>query len=142
MTFDFEKYLTEKLGNIVNELNFTDDNGNPETVNVIVTEEQLFAKMKELIPNNSINSNNPVFFENYSDALLYKLKTSTSESLKEIPDVTEGLENRILSALSIGNNINKIINEIVTKRYTLSRIKRIMISLLFSVIILCCIVLI
>lgn len=52
MTFDFERYLTEKLGNIVSELNFTDENGNPETVNVIVTEEQLFAKMEKLTPNN------------------------------------------------------------------------------------------
>lgn len=52
MTFDFERYLTEKLGNIVNVLNFTDEDGNPETVNVIVTEEQLFAKMEKLIPNN------------------------------------------------------------------------------------------
>lgn len=84
-----------------------------------------------LIPKESVTSN-PVFFEDFNNIFLYKLKTSTTNSLLEIPDVVEGLENRILS--SIGNNsLEDIVNNITTKRYTLSRIKRILISLILDI---------
>lgn len=85
-----------------------------------------------LIPSNSIIPSNPVFFEDFNNAFLYKLKTSTQISLTELPDVIEGLENRIIASIC-NNNINDIINKITTKRYTLSRIKRILISLLLDI---------
>lgn len=84
-----------------------------------------------LIPKNSIISN-PVFFEDFNNIFLYKLKTATTSSLIKIPDVVEGLENRIISSVS-NNNIEDIINKIATKRYTMSRIKRILISLILDI---------
>jgi len=88
--------------------------------------------VKSLIPKNSITPNKPVFFENFNDILIYKLKSSTPSSLLELPDVIEGLENRILSSLEC-NDINCIIDKITTKRYTLSRIKRILISMILEI---------
>lgn len=85
-----------------------------------------------LIPSNSIIPEKPVFFEDFNSELMYKLKTATHSSLNEIPDVVEGLENRILNSI-FSNDISETINKITTKRYTLSRIKRILISLLLDI---------
>lgn len=85
-----------------------------------------------LIPDNSIIPEKPVFFEDFNNKLMYKLKTSTPDSLIQLPDVIEGLENRILGSIC-NNKIDDTINKITTKRYTLSRIKRILISLLLDI---------
>jgi predicted nucleotidyltransferase len=74
----------------------------------------------------------PVFSEDFEKILIYKLRTSTKEDLANIPDVTEGLENRIIKSLH-NNNIADILNEIKTKRYPESRIRRILISLLLDI---------
>lgn len=67
---------------------------------------------------------------NFSMVLLYLLRNSTLENLKNIIDVTEGLENRIISCSKNYNNIYEILNCISTKRYTMTRLKRILIHLL------------
>jgi len=85
-----------------------------------------------LIPNNSIIPNQPAFFEDFNNEFMYKLKTSTPSLLTELPDVVEGIENRIIASIC-SNDINDILNKITTKRYTLSRIKRILISLLLDI---------
>lgn len=96
---------------------------------------ELIEKNEEfnsLIPKNSIISDKPVFFEYFNDIFMYRLNSVTPSYLLELPDVIEGLENRILSSLEC-NDINCIINKITTKRYTLSRIKRILISLILEI---------
>ena len=91
------------------------------------------ASVYKLIPENSRIPDKNVFFEDFNDIFMYKLKTTNIDRLKSIPDVIEGLENRIISSLYTTNDINEIIDTIKTKRYTLSRIKRIMISLLLDI---------
>ena len=50
------------------------------------------------------------------------------EDFAEIEDVTEGLENRIFNAVRESTGIDEIYEHIKTKRYTLSRIRRIIIK--------------
>ncbi|HEY5575389.1 MAG TPA: nucleotidyltransferase [Clostridiaceae bacterium] len=47
-------------------------------------------------------------------------------ALKNLPDVTEGLENRIFKAAESAADFDQLINSVKTKRYTYSRICRIM----------------
>ena len=58
-------------------------------------------------------------------AILYKLRTMTGEDFKEIPDVSEGLENRIAEAVKTAQSLEELYALIKTKRYTHSRIRRI-----------------
>lgn len=51
MKYDFESYLHQKLSRIAVELDFKDENGNPDPVKIEVSEEQNFAKMDKLTPN-------------------------------------------------------------------------------------------
>ncbi|WP_425448950.1 nucleotidyltransferase [Dethiothermospora halolimnae] len=76
---------------------------------------------------NSFNS-----LKNYNDLLLYLIRTTSTESIKELLDVDEGLENRIIEFGSKYNEINKILDGIKTKRYTYTRLQRIMMHLLLG----------
>lgn len=65
--------------------------------------------------------------------ILYKLRTMTIEEIKDIPDVTEGLENAIKNAADSCNNIIDFVNIVKSKRYTQTRIQRILIYTLLGI---------
>lgn len=72
------------------------------------------------------SSNYPFVFEN--DMFKYiKYKLFTNEnSLLQLPDVSEGLENRILKEILNANSLNELILNSKSKRYTYTRISRIL----------------
>lgn len=66
-------------------------------------------------------------------AMLYKLRSMSPEDIAALPDVSEGLENRIYNAVRNSLNIDQLIAEIKTKRYTHARIRRIMLYALLGI---------
>ena len=68
-----------------------------------------------------------------SPLVLYRLRNMSTEGLKRISDVSEGLENRIMRALSDSANLSELIRNVSTKRYTASRVARILVSALLGV---------
>lgn len=66
-------------------------------------------------------------------ALLLRLRTSTPEQIAALPDVSEGLENRILAAARESSSLEELTGRIKTKRYPLSRIRRILLSSLLQI---------
>lgn len=70
--------------------------------------------------------------DNFSQVLLYLLRNITSESLRHIVDVNEGLDNRIVECSNKYSHIEEIIDCISTKRYTITRLKRILVHLLIN----------
>lgn len=68
-----------------------------------------------------------------SSLILYKLKTINKEELKKIQDVNEGLENRIKKYAETALTIQDLLSAIKTKRYTMARLKRILLYVLFDV---------
>lgn len=64
--------------------------------------------------------------------LLYKLRSTSVDEIAEISDVGQGLENRIYGARMSGS-LDEILFTVKTKRYTMSRIRRIMLSLLIGI---------
>ena len=63
--------------------------------------------------------------ENIEKIILYKLSSMTENELRNMPDVHEGFENRIIKAVQNTNNFNELCEKLKTKRYTMSRIRRI-----------------
>ncbi len=59
--------------------------------------------------------------------LAYLIKTP-AEELAKAPDISEGLENRIKEAALTSDTLDGLIDKIKTKRYTHSRIRRIILS--------------
>ncbi len=58
-------------------------------------------------------------------AILSKLRTLSADDLRQIEDVSEGLENRIIDAVKSSGNVTEMLDKIKTKRYTHARIRRI-----------------
>lgn len=71
--------------------------------------------------------------ENLERAILYKLRTMTKSDFEKLPEVMQGLENRIYDSVKKYNSVNEIINSIKTKRYTHSRLRRIIIYALLGI---------
>ena len=64
--------------------------------------------------------------------LLYKLRTSSAEDIAGICDVGQGLEHRIYGARMAGS-VDELLFTVKTKRYTMARIRRIMLALLIGI---------
>lgn len=70
---------------------------------------------------------------NFSNIILYKARTMSMQNLAKIQGVTEGLENRIKKAAIESTNFNEFIQNIKTKRYTESKITRILTAMLLDI---------
>lgn len=68
--------------------------------------------------------------ENYSQILIYLLRTIDKNKFRELMDIETGLENRIIECGYKDNDIIKVIDNTLTKRYPRTRIQRLMIHLL------------
>lgn len=71
--------------------------------------------------------------QKYEKEIFYTLRKMTVAQIAELPDVTEGLENSIKNAANFCNNIHDFINIVKTKRYTQTRIQRILIFALLGI---------
>lgn len=65
--------------------------------------------------------------------VILKLRGMSITDIAKIADVSEGLENRLYNAIKNGNNINEIIENTKSKRYTYARIRRLIISCLLDI---------
>ena len=66
----------------------------------------------------------------FEKEIIYTLRKMSVTEIADLQDVTEGLENSIKHAANTCNNLEDLINSIKSKRYTRSRIQRI---LLYSI---------
>lgn len=57
-------------------------------------------------------------------AVLSVLRTKTLDDLKNLPDVSEGIENKLLSAIRLAESLDDLYNRLKVKRYTMARIRR------------------
>lgn len=69
----------------------------------------------------------------FETAVLYKMRTVSSGELALAPDVSEGVENRILSAAASATTLDELYDMAKTKRYTHARIRRIVLNNLIGI---------
>lgn len=82
----------------------------------------------ELLLKNKLRSNNDIF-----DILKYRILELKKDGLKNILDVSEGLNNRLYEKMLISTSYDEYITNVKTKRYTLGRIKRICVYILLNI---------
>lgn len=97
--------------------------------------------VRQLIKQNSFNSSlvprkaAELYTADYADearletAVLYALRRMSAEEIAQAPDISEGIENRIYSAIRKACSYNELFELIKTKRYPDARIRRILLSL-------------
>lgn len=98
------------------------------------------TKIREMIKTNTdyspytpIRIENPAYTESIEAAILYRLKTISTEEFAKLADVYEGLENRIIEAAKNYNSVQEILEAIKTKRYTMARLRRILLYALLGI---------
>ena len=67
------------------------------------------------------------------NTVLYKIRTVSSAELSEVPDISEGIENRIISAAKQARSLEELYFLAKTKRYSHARIRRIIWNCLLGV---------
>lgn len=81
------------------------------------------AKLGKIIPDLTV----------FEKEIIYTLRKMTLQEIASLPDVSEGLENRIKIAVNTYNTLPAIIEAIKTKRYTQTRIQRILVHALLGI---------
>ena len=81
------------------------------------------AKLGQIIPDISV----------FEKEIIYTLRKMSLQEIASLPDVTEGLENRIKIAVNTYNHLSEVIEYVKTKRYTQTRIQRIMLYALLGI---------
>lgn len=98
-------------------------------------------KLSEVVPENCYNilsqelisGRSPMFIENFEKEILYEIRKMSLTDLNNILDINEGLENLVKKAASECVNLSDLIETIKSKRYTRTRIQRILIHLLLGI---------
>lgn len=103
------------------------------------------TQIRELLQEKKLNEANKYMLEIiqdsssivYNDSILelikYNIVNSSTDKLSNINEVTEGLENTLIKKVSSADSYMDFIQEIKSKRYQLSKIKRILINILLNI---------
>jgi predicted nucleotidyltransferase len=81
----------------------------------------------------SLQNEESIFPDQLFPYLMYRLRTTSLDQLKNIHDVNEGLEVRMKEAALKAKSYEDLIERILTKRYTRTRIQRILVKLLLDI---------
>ncbi len=66
-------------------------------------------------------------------AILYRLRAMNKDDFANLPDISEGLENRLVDAAANAGTLEEFYSLVKSKRYTMARIKRITASALIGI---------
>lgn len=75
----------------------------------------------------------PVSAQGLDSIITYLLRSKTAEELRELPDMTEGLEYRFIDAARKHTTVSGIAEAVKSKRYTRTRIDRTLMHLLLGI---------
>ncbi|BEP29419.1 nucleotidyltransferase [Helicovermis profundi] len=91
------------------------------------------------VPSNVFNTlssyekNEYSYIEDFSDLIFASIRRLSAEELREIHDVSEGIEYKLIKEANNTNSILELINNVKSKRYTRTRIQRILMKIVLNV---------
>jgi len=94
-----------------------------------VVSDYTYTKIKKDISSGKM----PMTFKNFEKEIFYKLRIMSANEISNIFDVSEGIENTIKKALNNSQDIYELIENIKSKRYTQTRVQRILIHSLLDI---------
>ena len=91
--------------------------------------ESSFSILKDCLENGHIVRN----ISEFDKLIIFTLRKMSTDEIADLPDVSEGLEFAIKSAVNQCNNTAELLSIINTKRYTQTRLKRILLYALLGI---------
>lgn len=96
--------------------------------NLELLKSQVPTNVFNYILENTITKNEYIFL-----LIKYKIIELGKDNLKNINEITEGIENRIYEAVNNSTNYENFIDNIKSKRYQMSKVKRILLNILLNI---------
>lgn len=135
LSSSIEPFTITRLGSSYNEENLQDCFASATAIRKSLSKKDK-PDISSYVPDelNSYLNNNPYLnnINNYIDILNYNIISSTEETLSNIMDIDENLQNRILNLKKYYNSIDELSKTLYTKNYTHSRINRILMHMLLN----------
>ena len=95
------------------------------------------GSVRSFLPDSSFEllerERNEVSWEKLYELLKYRCLTSAAEELSNILEINEGIENRIKKYIAESNSFDDLIMAVKSKRYTMARIRRMLIHILMNI---------
>ena len=137
---DIEPLFIERVGNDYLEENITGEYSSGTAIRNAIRNNELtqitktmpvnvVEEVMEYIKNKSYTNG----LKDLNDIIIYRLRTINAKELSNIPDVVEGLENLIIEEVNKTNDVIELVNNVKSKRYTQSRIQRILINVMLGI---------
>lgn len=94
-----------------------------------------------VLPSNCLNileeefnaGRGPIYPNTYELLIISSIRRMTKEDIRMLPYVSEGMENRIKDAAETSGTWDELIEKISTKRYTRTRVQRILTSIMAGI---------
>ena len=133
-------YGIERKKVYYNDEKIVDEFASSTAIRKLLATEQ-FGDLRKVMPKSSymllkeeIESGNYVIdLIKFEKEILYTLRRMSVKEIAELPDVSEGLENSIKNAANSCNNLIELVNIIKSKRYTQTRIQRVLLYALLGI---------
>lgn len=120
------------------DINLTGEISSATAIRQSIKKNNELEDIKESVPLTTFNTlqshmKDLVFKNDFENLIFYKIRSMSLKELSEIHDVTEGLENRIKEKALVAESLEELILAIKTKRYTYTRIQRILFKALLNI---------
>ncbi len=135
-----EPIAVKRIGSGYNDVHIEGSFAGATAIRNEIKENGISEKVRISIPKSSldiINSNfrrkrHPIYLNDFSDILLYKLRITEESELRRYLNVREGLENRLKKYAKSSSDCNELIETVKTKRYTRVYIQRLLCHILLD----------
>lgn len=123
-----------------NDNKIVDEFASATAIRTMIAKEQ-FADIRKVVPKETYEilqkenelGNIVLDLSYFEKQIIYNLRKMSVEEISNLPDVSEGLEHSLKNAASYSNNIYDLINNVKSKRYTNTRIQRILVCCLLGI---------
>lgn len=132
-------YTLKREGANYHSHNFYGNIASASGIRKLIENKEDFSKIKNFIPEETfeilfkaISENKITNISKFYNLIRYAI-LSQKENLKNIQDVENGFENRLYENALICENYNDFMKKIITKRFTIGRVQRVLIHILLGI---------
>lgn len=137
LSSNIKPFSIKRMHNSYNEVSLTGNISSATSIRKNINDDAIIDALPDyvyrILENERTIGRCPVALSSFSNLILYKLRNSNLDFIKSLLDVGEGLEYKIKRGAECSRNIYELIDFVKNKRYTVTRIQRILLYSLFNI---------